>query len=61
MYGNPLLSCITNTEPGELGMDFWVRIGTFVVVPLLSLLSVQFPEINYFLFSWLQPALQSIK
>ena len=61
MYGNPLLSCITNTEPGELGMDFWVRIGTFVFVPLLSLLSVQFPEINNFLFSWLQPALQSIK
>jgi len=27
----------------------------------LSLLSVQFPEINNFLFSWLQPALQSIK
>jgi hypothetical protein len=61
MYGNPLLSRITNTKPGELGLDFWVRLGTFVFVPLLSLLSVQFPEINSFLFSWLQPALQSIK
>ncbi len=61
MYSNPLLSRITNSKPGELGLDFWVRIGTFVFVPLLSLLSVQFPEINNFLFSWLEPALQSIK
>jgi hypothetical protein len=61
MYANPLLSRITNTKPGELGLDFWVRIGTFVFIPLLSLVSVQFPEINNFLFSWLQPALQSIK
>jgi hypothetical protein len=61
MYANPLLSRITNTKPGELGLDFWVRLGTFVFIPLLSLLSVQFPEINIFLFSWLQPALQSMK
>jgi hypothetical protein len=61
MFSNPLLSRITNTTPGELGLDFWVRIGTFVFVPLLSLLSVQFPEVNNFLFSWLQPALQSLK
>jgi hypothetical protein len=64
MYANPLLSRITgitNTKPGELGLDFWVRIGTFVFVPFLSLLSVQFPDINNFLSSWLQPALQSIK
>ena len=61
MYSNPLLSRITNTKPGELGLDFWVRLGTFVFVPLLSLLSLQFPELNNFFFSWLQPALQSIK
>jgi hypothetical protein len=61
MYANPLLSRITNTKPGELGLDFWVRLGTFVFVPFLSLLSVQFPEINNFLFSWLEPALPSIK
>jgi hypothetical protein len=40
MYANPVLSRITNTTPGDLGTDFWVRIGTFVFVPLLSLLSV---------------------
>lgn len=61
MYADPLLSLITNTKPGELGWDFWIRIGTFIFIPLLSLLSVQFPEVNNFLFSWLQPALQSVK
>jgi len=61
MYTDPLLSRITNTKPGELGLDFWVKLGTFVFIPLLSLISVQFPGVNSFLFSWLQPALQSIK
>jgi len=61
MYSNSLLSLITKTEPGELGFDFWVKIGTFVFIPLLSILSVQFPGLNDFLFSWLQPALQSVK
>ena len=61
MYTDPLLSRITNTKPGELGLDFWVKLGTFVFIPLLSLISVQFPEVNNFLFSWLQPALQSVK
>jgi hypothetical protein len=61
IYANPLLSRISSTKPGELGLDFWVRLGTFVFIPLLSLLSVQFPAINNFLFSWLQPALQSVK
>jgi hypothetical protein len=61
MYANPLLSLITNTEPGELGLDFWVKLGSFVFVPFLSLVSMQFPEVNSFLFSWLQPALQSVK
>jgi hypothetical protein len=61
MYADPLLSLITNTKPGELGLDFWIRIGSFILIPLLSLLSVQFPEVNSFLFSWLQPALQSVK
>jgi hypothetical protein len=61
MYTNPLLGRITNTKPGEFNLDFWVKLGSFVFIPLLSLVSVQFPEVNNFLFSWLEPALQSIK
>jgi len=40
--------------------DFWGRMVGFVAVPVLSLLAAQFPELNHFLFSWLEPALQSI-
>jgi len=61
MYANPLLSLITRTVPGEVGFDFWVKLGSFLFVPLVSLISVQFPELNSYLFSWLQPALQSVK
>ena len=34
--------------------------GGFVVLPLISLLVSQFPDVNNFLFSWLQPAMQAL-
>jgi hypothetical protein len=61
MHRDSTLSRITNTKPGELGGDFWIRLAAFVAVPLLSLLVAQYSEINNFLFSWLQPALESLK
>ena len=61
MFKNSTLSRITKTNPNELGWDFWMRMGTFVVLPALGLLAAQFPEINGFLFSWLEPAMQSLK
>ena len=61
MHRDPTLSRITNTTPGELGIDFWIRIISFTAVPLLSLLASQFPSISGSLFSWLQPALQALK
>ena len=61
MSRDTTLSHITNTTPGELGWDFWVRITSFVAIPLLSLLSAQFPQIGRFLFSWAQPALNTFK
>jgi hypothetical protein len=61
MSRDTTLSHITNTTPGELGWDFWVRITSFVAIPLLSLLSAQFPQIGSFLFSWAQPALNTFK
>ena len=60
MHRNGTLSRITNTVPGELGVDFWLRLATFVAVPLLSLLAAQFPEISGALFSWVEP-LQALK
>lgn len=61
MHKDAVLSRITDTRPGELGLDFYLRMGGFVLVPLLSLLAAQFPEMNNFLFSWLEPALQALK
>ncbi|MFZ0580947.1 MAG: hypothetical protein WAN72_15250 [Candidatus Acidiferrales bacterium] len=61
MSRDTTLSHITNTTPGELGWEFWLRITSFVAIPLRSLLSAQFPQIGSFLFSWAQPALNTFK
>lgn len=55
------MSHITNTEPGELGANFWIRILSFVGVPALGLIVAQFPEITDFVVSWVQPGLSAIK
>jgi hypothetical protein len=61
MHRDATLSRITNTKPGELGLDFWIRLASFAAVPLFSLLTAQFPGISGLLFSWMQPALQALK
>jgi hypothetical protein len=61
MHRDATLSHITNTKPGELGGDFWLKLVSFGVAPLLGLLTTVFPGIADFVFSWLQPGLQSIK
>ena len=61
MHRDATLSHITNTRPGELGMDFWLHIFTFGVGPLLGVLSTLFPSIADFVVSWLQPGMQMAK
>jgi hypothetical protein len=60
IYRDATLSTITETTPGELGRDFWVRMTGFVALPLFSLLASQFPSVNRFFYSWLQPAIQAL-
>jgi hypothetical protein len=55
------LSHITNTEPGQLGTHFWLRIVSFVGVPALGLIVAQFPEVTDFVFSWIEPTMNAIK
>jgi hypothetical protein len=55
------LSHITNTEPGSLGGHFWLRILSFLAVPVLGLLVAQFPEITDLVSSWIQPSLNAMK
>jgi hypothetical protein len=54
------LSHLTKTTPGELGKDFWIRTGSFAALPLLSYLVAQFPQINRFLYSWIEPAVHAL-
>ncbi len=61
MSRDATLSHITNTKPGELGVDFWVRMLGFGVGPLLGLLTTLFPSITDFALSWLQPSVAALK
>ncbi len=60
IHRDTTLSNITDTTPGELGRDFWFRMASFVALPLFSLLATQFPSVNRFFYSWLQPAIQAL-
>jgi hypothetical protein len=55
------LSHITNTEPGKLGLGFWIRYGSFIIVPILGMLVAQFPAITDFVTSWIEPSLNAAK
>jgi len=61
MHRDATLSHITNTKPGELGSEFWVKVIAYGAAPLLGLITQVFPEWSGFLFSWLQPGLSSLK
>jgi hypothetical protein len=48
------LSHITNTKPGELGEDFYLKVLQFGIGPAIGLISVLFPSFANLLFSWIQ-------
>ncbi len=60
IHRDTVLSNLTDTKPGELGLDFFIRMAAFIALPLFSLLASQFPSINRFVYSWLQPAVEAI-
>ncbi len=61
MCRDTTLSHIANTNPGELGSQFWVRLAAFGLGPLLGLLTTLFPSMTDFIVSFLQPGAQAIK
>jgi archaellum biogenesis protein FlaJ (TadC family) len=61
MHRDTTLSHVTNTNPGELDTEFWVKLIGFGVAPFVGLLTTVFPEVADFVFSWLQPGLASLK
>lgn len=61
MHRDTTLSVITNTQPGELGSQFWFKVAAYGAAPIFGLLTQIFPEWAGYLFSWLQPGLSSLK
>ena len=60
MDRDPVLSRLSSTKP-KLDMNFVWRVVSYGSLPLLALLGSQFPTVGNFLFSWVQPALQTMK
>lgn len=61
MHRDATLSRVTNSTPGELGSEFWIKLLVFVVPTVLGLMARVFPGITDFFFTWLQPGLASLK
>ncbi len=61
MHRDATLSHITQTKPGQLGFEFWTRIVSFGIGPLIGLLATLFPSIADFVVSWLQPGMETVK
>ena len=62
MNRNEVLSRIAHTEPGEVtwNASFILNLFTFGVVPLLTLLSSEFPGLRNALFAWVQPLVNAL-
>jgi hypothetical protein len=54
------LSRISKTEANKLDREFFWPLLRFGALPLLTIIAAQFPAVSSFLFSWLQPALDSL-
>jgi hypothetical protein len=61
MCRDATLSRIASTNPGELGLSFWVKMIGLGAGPLLALLTTLFPSMTDFIVSFLQPGAQAIK
>jgi hypothetical protein len=61
MMKDATLSRMASTNPGELGLSFWVKMIGLGAGPLLALLTTLFPAMTDFIVSFVQPGAQAIK
>lgn len=63
MNRNDVLSRVAKSEPGKVTFDrhFLSRVVVYGLLPLLSLLASQFPEVRGVAFSWLEAILKTLK
>jgi hypothetical protein len=55
-----ILSRISGTKPGELGVAFYLKLARYAALPVLGLLASQFPSISNSMLSWVEPALEAL-
>ena len=55
MERDPVLSRLSGTQEGELGKNFYVRALTFGAVPVMTVLTTQFPAISRYASVLVQP------
>ncbi len=62
MSRDDVLSGITRTDPGKVSWDttLVLNLALFGVIPLLALVSSEFPSVRAFLFSWAEPLVRSL-
>jgi len=58
---NPVLSRMSGTEEGQLSKDFYLRVLTYGALPVLTVISTQFPAIARFITSWAQPTIEAMR
>jgi uncharacterized protein YhhL (DUF1145 family) len=63
MNRDEVLSRIAKSQPGKLTWDraFISQVVIYGVLPLLSLIATQFPEVRGAAFSWIETALRTLK
>ena len=61
MSRDSVLSRITDTTPGKLDGDFYIKLFSAGALPVISLVASQFPAVSHVLLSWVEPTLQGIK
>jgi hypothetical protein len=60
MNRNAIISYLSGTKPGQIDGNL-LHVASFGALPLVTVLSAQFPTIGGFLFAWVKPALEAIK
>lgn len=61
MDRDEILSLIAETDPGRLGGEFWVKLGGFLIGPVIGILATQYPALLDSVLGWLQPGLNVFK
>lgn len=61
MHRDATLSRMTDTTPGELGVEFWMKLFGLGLGPALGVLAAVFPEFGGYLMSLLGPGLAALR